>query len=216
MRAYLPAILCLAVAVPALCVQACSSDDATATPATTDAGGDGATATDTGTDSGADTASPSLYQTLGGQAGITKFVTDVLTAEVSDPTIAPFFAPNLASAAGHPTAQQIGKCLILQISAASADKTKGDPEFTYPGPIDDGYVCRDMKTTHAGLGISDSVFSTFAQIATTVAQKDGLSGTTLDIVGQFLSSQKTLIVEASDGGADGSADGSSDAAADGD
>ena len=156
MRAYLPAILSAAIALPLLALAACDETvDATKSPAT-DAGSDATTTTDGGTEGGT---TSSLFQRLGGTAGLTAVVNSLVAEEIKDPEILSYFAPNAATPtpAGKPSVDQIKACLVLQLSAASADPTKGDPTFTYPGTAA-GWTCRDMKTAHAALHIGNGTF----------------------------------------------------------
>lgn len=218
MRAYLRAIASVAVAVPLFALVACD-ETVDATKVST---------TDAGTDSGPST---SLYQRVGGKDGITALVDAVVAEEVKDPEIAAFFGPNTLTPppGGKPTVAQIKACLVLQISAAAADKSKGDPEFVYPGKLADGsYTCRDMKTSHAGLGINSAQFDKFAAIAAAVATKSGkLAETDLKSLTDFLTIQKSSIVSATstdsgtdapvdtDSGTDAGTDAPADAPADG-
>jgi hypothetical protein len=200
-------ILSVTVAVPLFALAACDETiDATKTASTPDSG-----TADSGSAGDSGTATTSLFQRLGGRAGITAFIDKVLVEELKDPEIAPFFASNLQTPppAGHPTAAQIKGCLVEQIAAASADPTKGDPAIVYPAKLSDGNQCRDMKTTHTGLGISGAVFDKFGAIATLVAKGAGLAEADLKSVGDFLGIQKSLIVEAAppaDGGSDAPVD----------
>ncbi|MFO0674714.1 MAG: hypothetical protein U0235_34715 [Polyangiaceae bacterium] len=206
MRAYLPAILSAAIALPLLALAACDETiDATKSPAA-DAGSDATTTTDGGGEGGTTT---SLFQRLGGTAGLTAVVNSLVAEEIKDPEILSYFAPNAAATppAGKPSVDQIKACLVLQLSAASADPTKGDPTFTYPGTAA-GWACRDMKTAHASLHIGNGTFDKFATIAagvaTAAAQASGgkVGPDDLKAIQQFLGLQKPLIVDpaAPDGG----------------
>ena len=204
MRAYLRVILSVAVAAPLFALVACDETiEATKAPPAVDAG----------TDSGPST---SLFQRLGGKDGIKAFVDAVVAEELKDSEVGPFFAPNINPAgppAGRPNGAQIKGCLVEQIAAASSDKDKGDPVFSYPGVKDgpapkvDGFTCRDMKTAHMGLGITESAFAKFGAIAAGVAKASGkLSDADLTSLTNFLNLNKAAIVEApkTDGGTDSS------------
>lgn len=199
MRAYLRAIVSAAVAVPLFALAAC--DETIPADKIADSG---ATGGEAGADAGDGGPTSSLFDRLGGTAGITALVDAIVAAEVTDPEILSYFAPNTLNPppGGKPTVAQIKGCLVLQITAA-VDSTKA----TYPGKLQDGYQCRDMKTSHAALHIGNGTFDKFAAIATQVAtgaaQKSGtLTPDDLKLVGTFLQSQKPLIVDpaAPDGG----------------
>lgn len=123
-------------------------DDDAAADAATDDGADDAVddaADDATTAAGTTGAGASLYDRLGGEDGIRTVVTNAVTAIVADPAINGYFLN--ASVDGG----QLIDCLVLQLGAAT-----GGPQ-TYPsGP------CRDMVTTHAGLGISAQDFADLA------------------------------------------------------
>lgn len=203
MKVYLRAILSLAIAVPVMALAACDETiDATPAP---DAGADATTTADAAAD-----AAPSLFQRLGGEAGIAQLVDAIMAAELADPVIQPFFAPNQAATppSGKPTLTQIKECLTKQIANAA------NPEIKYPTSVSGGYACRDMQSSHASLHISAAIFDKFAANAVNVATASGkISAGDLQTVGGFLSLQKTLIVDPNAGG-DAGSDASNDSAAD--
>lgn len=84
---------------------------------------------------GAQTAAPSLYARLGGYDAIAAVTDAFIGRLVADPSLAPFFT-------GHATnsLQKIRQLVVDQLCAATG------------GPC--VYIGRDMKTTHAGLGIT--------------------------------------------------------------
>ena len=79
---------------------------------------------------------PSLYQRLGGSAGVHALTSQLVDNAVADPRIGHFFAD----------------AELPQVKAGMADlfgQLTGGPEK---------YAGRDMKTTHAGMGIHDDDF----------------------------------------------------------
>lgn len=125
---------------------ACSSDSNSATTTNSDAG----------TDAGGtvDSSSLSLYERLGGKAGIESFVKSVVEKDIlTDPDLKTFFFNQVATPipAGHPSGQQITVCFGRFVGAAlQAD--------TYPGaPVNDptntntpNHTCRSMVDSHKG------------------------------------------------------------------
>lgn len=173
-----------------LCVGAfaagCNDDDTNTTVSkTTDSGvvvdsgvmvdDSGATATDSGT---------TLYQRLGGNAGIRAAVDAIVAEELKDAQIAAFFG-NLGMP-GHPTADQLKACLTDQLGNAA-----GGPEV-YP-TTKSGFTCRDMKTAHAGLNISGAVFDKFVTIAAGVLKSAGVADEDITVIGGVLNGTKADI-----------------------
>jgi hypothetical protein len=139
----------------ALAVTACSSSSST--PADTASSSSG------GSSSGG---SSTLYDRLGGHAGIRGAINAVVAAELMDADIKTYFFNQVATPvpAGHPSADQIEECLTDQLGAAA-----GGPE-TFPttvvSPDDAGsFTCRDMSTIHQPLSISGGTFDKFVMIA---------------------------------------------------
>jgi hemoglobin len=132
-----------------------------------------------------------LYTRLGGNAGIKAAVDEIVKDEVADPTIAAFFANSANPPAGRPNVAQIKACLVNQLGAAA-----GGPE-KYPGtPADSmGFQCRDMKTSHAGLGISATVFDKFVTIAAGTLKRLGVADADIATIGGVLNSTKADIVQ---------------------
>ncbi len=87
-------------------------------------------------------ASASLYARLGGYEAIAAVTDDILTREMKDSLIAPFFKGLEAR-----DLQRIRQHLVDQLCAAA-----GGPCF-YPG--------KDMKTTHAEMEITPAVWNAF-------------------------------------------------------
>lgn len=101
----------------------------------------------------ADAGEQTLYDRLGGQAGIQGVVDDFLARVLDNPKINGYF---LNEGANY---DRLGLCLVKQVSAAA-----GAPGVTYPKgdePADaDG--CRNMKEIHTGMGISQQDFDDLA------------------------------------------------------
>jgi len=189
------AVMSLTVAVTGAAAVGCSSDSSTSTPDTTGGGGG------TGSDGGGGGTTGSLYERLGGHAGIASAVDAIVTQELADPEIASYFYYQVQSpvAAGHPSADQIKACLVNQLGNAA-----GGPE-QYPGtPADNkGFQCRGMHEAHASLGIPAGVFDKFVTIAAGVLKSAKVSDDDIATVGSVLTGTKGSVVQdtSRDGGA---------------
>jgi hemoglobin len=86
-------------------------------------------------------ASPTLYERLGGKPAITAVVDDFVSNVAADTRINGFFART--------DVPRLKRMLVEQICAGS-----GGP-CTYTG--------RDMKTAHAGMGVSDAHFNALVE-----------------------------------------------------
>jgi len=129
-----------------------------------------------------------LYERLGGNAGIVGAIDAIVAAEVMDPEIAAFFAP--ATMAGHtPSVVQIKECLVLQVGNAA-----GGPE-QYPAMVSGGFTCRTMRAAHLGLGVSSAVFDKFVMIAANTLTTAGVAPADVATLGGVLNSTKPDIVE---------------------
>jgi hypothetical protein len=177
----------------------CSGDDSSNNKATSDAGGGDASTT--------------LYQRLGGHAGIRTAVDKIIQAELGDPQLASFFVNQVAMPvpAGHPTVGQIAECLTDQLSKAA-----GGSE-TYPTTVTEGagtFTCRDMATIHRPFHISGGTFDKFVMIAAGELQSLGVAAGDIQTVGSVLTGARPAVVDpnaadagemAFDGGAGGDA-----------
>jgi hemoglobin len=173
-------VTCALIAALAVGCSSSSSGSPTTPPVDSGGGGDGAT---------------TLYERLGGNSGIAGAVDAIVAAEVQDPDIASFFAPNGQS--GHmPTVAQIKACLVLQLGNAA-----GGPEV-YPGTVAGGFTCRSMKAAHASLHIGNGTFDKFISIAAMTLMTAGVSAADIGTIGGVLTSLKPDIVDPSapDGG----------------
>ncbi len=169
-----------------------------------DAGLEPYPATSAGKDGGADAGGPSdagadaattLYQRLGGHAGIRGAVNAIVAAELQNQDIASyFFFQSGAPGNGHPTADQIEECFTDLVGSAA-----NGPE-TYPTTIttDAGaYTCRSMAAIHAPLLISGGTFDTFVMIAGSTLSSAGVSSTDVATLASVLNSTKSEIVTTS-------------------
>lgn len=131
---------------------------------------------------------PTLYQRLGGEAGISGAIDAIVAAEVMEPDIAAFFAqqgdPN-----HEPTVDQIKLCLVAQLGAAS-----GGPQV-YPTTVAGDFTCRSMADAHRGLGIDSAVFDKFVMIAGEVLTGAGVDPADVAIVASVLNSTKADVTE---------------------
>jgi hypothetical protein len=180
----------------AFTVVACSDDPVNTTkadsgppPGTNDSG---TTVLDSGQspDSGA---AGSLYSRLGGNAGIKTAVGAIVAEELKDPEIASYFFNQVKTPvpAGRPTADQIKACLVNQLGSVA-----GGPE-AYPGvPADnEGFQCRDMVTSHKGLGIPGGVFDKFVAIAAGVIKGAGVADADIGVIGGVLNSTRGAVAQ---------------------
>ena len=171
-------------------------------------------------DAGGGDASTTLYQRLGGHAGIRSAVDKIIQAELGDPQLASFFVNQVATPvpSGHPTVSQIAECLTNQLGKAAGGQE------TYPTTVTDdagSFTCRDMAAIHRPFHISGGTFDKFVMIAAGELQSLGVASSDIQTVGSVLTSAKTAVVDPSaadagemafDAGAGGD-DGASDAPA---
>ena len=203
----LVSLLCFAVAGAS--AVACSSDDDTSSP-TAGAGGKAAAGASAGGKGGASPAGgggtggaiieagaggeagapvvTTLYERLGGHAGIRMAVDSIVIEETKDPIIASYFSQQ-ASKSHKPTVDDISECLTIQLSAAAEG-----PEV-YPVKLDSGFQCRLMGPAHATLGIGSGTFDKFVGIAATELVALGVSADDVASVGAVLNSTKSAVVD---------------------
>ena len=147
-------------------------------------------------DAGNEASTTTLYERLGGHAGIRTAVDKIVAAELMDTKIASFFFNQVASPvpAGHPTVDQLSEC-FTDLLASVAGGTEA-----YPTTVTDeagAFMCRDMRTIHQPLGISGGTFDTFIMIAATELQTLGVAAADITTVGTVLEGTKSSIVSAS-------------------
>jgi hypothetical protein len=132
-----------------------------------------------------------LYGRLGCEPGITKAVSAIATAELSNQDIASYFVylgEKDSTGYTHPTAAQVESCLVSFLSNAV-----GGPD-PYPTTTPDGFQCRSMANSHADLYISGGSFDTFVMIAATTLSSAGVSSADLTTIGGALTALKPQIV----------------------
>ena len=137
-----------------------------------------------GTAGGAQT----LYNKYGGAPTVAKVVDDAVAGLLADCEEAPYFA--VVGTAGHDSVARLKSCLRLQFTALL-----GGPA-TYPGKNDEGDMCVDMTTIHAGLGIPGPVFDKFVGNLGAVLTADGVSAADVTTIASAVSPLKTQIVSA--------------------
>jgi len=131
-----------------------------------------------------------LYQRLGGHAGIQKLIAATLTRVLQDPQQASYFVHNVPTpAAGHPTAADIVECFTDLVGSAT-----GGPE-SYPTTTPSGFKCRDMVAAHAGLHIPNGVFNDFASTAAATAIADGVTPADVARLGALMNTTRSQIVD---------------------
>jgi hypothetical protein len=142
-----------------------------------------------------DTGGTTLYQRLGGHAGIRAAVNAIVAAELQNQDIASyFFLQGGAPGNGHPTADQVEECFTDLVGNAA-----GGAE-TYPTTVttDAGsFTCRSMSAIHAPLLISGGTFDTFVMIAGTTLTSAGVLPADVATLASVLVGTKPQIVSAS-------------------
>jgi hypothetical protein len=115
-------------------------------------------------------AGTTLYERLGGHAGIRAAVDAVVAQELMDTDIKSYFFNQVATPipAGHPTADQIEEC-FTDLLANKAGGTEVYPTTVVTrddaGNDAGSFTCRDMATIHQPLLISGGTFDKFVMIA---------------------------------------------------
>lgn len=129
-----------------------------------------------------------LFTRLGGRPGVTAAVDGFLQRVLADDRINAYFL-NARVLAGDGAAN-LGGCLVLQISAAT-----GDPDSTYPGVLDNGYRCRGMASSHAGMGVSQSDFDDLVGHLVDELTERGVAATDIAAIGAALGATAPDIIE---------------------
>jgi len=118
----------------------------------------------------------SLYQRLGGYDGISKVVDTFLTQLITDKMFAKFFVGQSID-----SRKKIRQHIIDQFCAATG------------GPC--VYTGRDMKTSHAGLGITEDEWNAAAKDLIAAMDKAGVDEKSKNDVIAFVTTLKKDIVE---------------------
>ena len=120
-----------------------------------------------------------LYQRLGGESGINTVIGAFIGRVAGDNKINGYFFNSSVSLA------KLQSCLVLQIGSLT-----GGPN-AYPGSSG----CRDMKTAHAGLGISMQDFTDLAGHLVAALQAAGVAQADVDTIVAAVTPTATDIVE---------------------
>jgi len=131
----------------------------------------------------------SLYTRLGGHAGIAAAIGLIVTAELGDPDIASYFAPNLKVPSHAPSAADIEECFTNLLGNAA-----GGPE-AYPMTTAGGFTCRSMPAAHAALHIGSTTFDNFVTIAGGVLKTAKVADDDIATVASVLIGTKSAIVD---------------------
>jgi hypothetical protein len=136
-----------------------------------------------------------LYQRLGGHAGIRAKLDAVVTAELQDPEIASYFVfQGGAPGNGHPTADQIEECFTDFV--ASLPGVGGTESYPTTVTTDAGaFTCRSMLTIHQPYRISGGTFDTFVLIAGTSLQAQGVTTADLTTLTAALEGTQPQVVD---------------------
>lgn len=168
----------------------CGSDDEPSGPVAGAAGKAGGTSAGAGGEGGeAGAAATTLYERLGGHAGIQAEIVKIVGAELGNEDIASFFAPNLVPTHS-PQPSDIVECLTAQLGAAAAG-----PGEKYPTKTSSGFQCRSMSAAHADLHIGSGTFDEFVTIAAGVLKADGVAEDDIAVIGSVLNGTKNDIVD---------------------
>ncbi len=149
------------------------SNSSSSTPSTSSSSSSSAGSSSSSSAGDAGDAGTTLYQRLGGHAGIRKAVDAVVVAELANPQEQSYFFWQLTPTAGHPTADQVSECFVDLLAGAAGGPETYPPPSAIPGLLPDGgdagdagsWVCRDMVTIHTPLFISGGTYDEFVTIA---------------------------------------------------
>ncbi len=130
-----------------------------------------------------------LYTRLGKHAGIAAAIDAIVMAELGDPDIASFFAPNLQVPSHKPQAADIEECFTNLLGNAA-----GGPE-TYPMTTKGGFTCRTMTAAHSALHIGGDTFDHFVNIAGGVLKDNHVADDDIATVASVLIGTRKDIVD---------------------
>jgi hemoglobin len=125
----------------------------------------------------AQTTGPSLYSRLGGYDAVAAVVDDLLPRLQSDPRLARFWSAPRSTDTNRRERQ-----MVVDFISASA----GGPTF---------YLGRNMKTAHAGMGITGEDYAAFNRHLAATLEKFNVPQREKDEVMAFVSSLEPEIVE---------------------
>jgi truncated hemoglobin YjbI len=163
-------------------ISGCDEDDAkspdAAVVAIADAGVDAAVVVPK-VDAGSDVALSSLYDRLGGAAGINTVITDfVVNRVLQDSKINGYFLNSTVDGGN------VIRCLNLQVGSATGGKE------VYPAP-----GCRDMKAAHRGMGVSKVDFDDLVGHLVAALTAAGVSAADISAIAGVLLPMQADIVE---------------------
>lgn len=140
----------------------------------------------------ADANNATLFDRLGGKAGIEGVIDDFLARVLENPKINGYFLNEGANYS------RLRLCLVKQVSAAA-----GAPGVTYPEGDDpaDADGCRNMKESHTGLGVSQQDFDDLASDLVASMTAKGVAEADRTAVVGAISPLSTDIVEDADNSA---------------
>jgi hypothetical protein len=128
-----------------------------------------------------------LYQRLGGHAGISSYMTAIITEELKDPQQASYFA--YVGKPGHPAYADIVECMTDLVGSAT-----GGPEV-YPATTPSGYQCRSLQASHAYLHVPNGVFNAFLSVAAAVGIAAGVAPSDVAEMGALFGTTRGDIVD---------------------
>ena len=146
-------------------------------------GGGGGAGGASSTSDGAGGEPPSICERYGGYVAIETIVGDIVDAVFADCRIAGYFAGMPPETRKHMTG-----CMAKQMAILTKC-----PGIKYDTD-EDGAACRDMKTSHAGLGVRQEDFDAFIEDVVVTLTAAGIAQTDLDALDPALSYLKKDIV----------------------
>ncbi len=158
---------------------------------TADAGD--ATIDDATPDLGAE-APPTMCDKYGGFATIEKATEELVAAMAADCRIDRFFVGLSPESRAH-----MQECMTLQLASIMQCSRDG-ARVKYPALDSKGALCRDMKTSHQGLGIHDADFDAVIDDALAVLTKASVSAEDLAAIADVLRFNRADIVNPGDAG----------------
>lgn len=137
-----------------------------------------------------------IYQRVGRKPSIVAVITDFVTRVVTDSKINAFFAKA--------DAVRLGTCLVRQVCGATGGPCQYGKEFTTNptgGALDDKTLevlksaCKDMKSSHTGLGIAKADFDVLVGHLVDALKKANVAQADIDTIGKVLGPMCSDIVE---------------------
>ena len=114
---------------------------------------------DAGGDAGVEVAvTPSACDKYGGYAGVQPFAASIVDALVADCRIGAHFKALPADRVPH-----VRECIALQL-ASILQCSRDGVRMKYPAVDSKGVLCRDMRSSHAGNGLTSGDFDAFVDV----------------------------------------------------